>query len=162
VNKAVFLDRDGTINVDFGYVFNPDKLKFINGVVDSLKMLIEAGYMLIIITNQSGIGRGLFTEKDAMNFNKYLCEKLSYLGIEITDVFMCVHSPEDNCVCRKPSPYLINEAIKKYNIDITTSFMLGDKPSDVQCGISAGVKSYLISSQTDFSYWTNYILKYHE
>lgn len=162
MNKAIFLDRDGTINVDFGYVVNPLDLKFIDGVVFSLKQLRESGYILIIITNQSGVARGLFTETDAKVFNQFLCDKLKEFGVEIQDVFMCVHAPEDNCACRKPSPYLINEAIKKYDIEINSSFMIGDKPTDVLCGVNANVKSMLITDETDFSYWTNYILKNYE
>jgi D-glycero-D-manno-heptose 1,7-bisphosphate phosphatase len=158
MNKAVFLDRDGTINVDFGYVFKPEDLKFIDGVENSLKRLVDAGYLLIVITNQSGVGRGYFTEQEAVDFNVYLSNKLKQSDISITDFYMCVHSPQEDCDCRKPSPKLINEAIKKYNIDATLSFMLGDKESDVQSGKNAGLRSMLVTGEQNIVYWANYIL----
>lgn len=156
--KAVFLDRDGTINVDFGYVYNPDKLVFIDGVEASLKKLQDAGYLLIIVTNQSGIGRGYFSEKEANKFNEYLVKALQQVGVSITDIFMCPHSPEDKCDCRKPSPKLVNDAIKKYDIDPNQSYMLGDKQSDVDCGHNAGVMSFLINKEYIMDYWVTQIL----
>jgi D-glycero-D-manno-heptose 1,7-bisphosphate phosphatase len=162
MNKAIFLDRDGTINVDFGYVCNPEKLVFVEGVENSLKRLLDAGYMLIVITNQSGVGRGYFTEQEAKDFNTFLSNKLEDSGICITDFFMCVHSPNNDCDCRKPSPKLILEAIKKYNIDATLSFMLGDKESDVQSGRNAGLRSMLITEKEDIVYWTDYIIGNNE
>lgn len=156
--KAIFLDRDGTINVDFGYLYKPKDLKFIDGVEESLKKLQDAGFMLVIITNQSGVGRGFFSEQDARIFNNHLVEELQKKGILITDVFMCIHSPEVQCDCRKPSPKLILEAIKKYNISAFDSYMLGDKQSDVDCGHNAGVESFLIDSQHGIEYWTAKII----
>jgi D-glycero-D-manno-heptose 1,7-bisphosphate phosphatase len=159
MNKAIFLDRDGTINIDYGYVFDPSKLEIIEGVIESLKKLAEAGYLLIVITNQSGIGRGYFDEKQANRFNNYLSIQLKEKGVDITDFFMCVHSPEEFCDCRKPSPLLINAAIAKYNINPNESFMLGDKESDVQAGHNAGVTSMLITTACNIVDCTNKILK---
>jgi D-glycero-D-manno-heptose 1,7-bisphosphate phosphatase len=158
MQKAIFLDRDGTINVDRGYVYKFEDLEFIQGVESSLKMLQSAGYLFIIITNQSGVGRGYFSEADAHKFNRYLIDELQKKTVTITDVFMCSHAPEDKCDCRKPSPKLILEAIEKYDIDASGSFMLGDKQSDVDCGRNAGVKSYLIDEQRNIEYWTKRIL----
>jgi D,D-heptose 1,7-bisphosphate phosphatase len=158
MNKAIFLDRDGTINVDHGYVYNPDDLHFIDGVEDALLTLQKAGFLLIIITNQSGIGRGYFNEQQATNFNQYLTQQLQKIHIKIQDTFMCVHAPEDKCQCRKPSPFLVIKAIQKYNIDPKQSFMLGDKQSDVECGLNAGVHSFLIDNEHSMKYWTNKIL----
>lgn len=159
MNKAVFLDRDGTINVDHGYVYKPEDLQFIEDVPQSLLQLDNAGYLLIIITNQSGVGRHFFTKEDVQRFNENLILQLAEKGVKITDVFVCCHAPEQNCDCRKPSPRLILDAIKKYNIDPKKSFMIGDKESDFASGENAGVRSFLLDSKNDFSAVTKQILK---
>jgi len=158
MNKAIFLDRDGTINVDYGYVYELDKLKFIDGVPESLKKLQDAGYLLIIITNQSGVGRGYYTIKDVFMFNNHLIYCLSGYGVIIKDVYTCFHSPDDNCDCRKPSPKFILDAISHYDIDPDQSYMLGDKNSDIEMGNNANVKSFLVTKENDLNYWTNIIL----
>lgn len=158
MQKAIFLDRDGTINVDHGYVYQPEKLKFIDGVESSLKKLQDAGYLLIIITNQSGIGRGYFSELDAQKFNDYLINDLIKSNIKINDIYMCPHSPEEACNCRKPSPKFILDAIEKYNINPSKSYMLGDKQSDVESGINAGINAFLIDKEHNIEYWTKKIL----
>jgi len=157
MKKAVFLDRDGTINVDFGYVYRPEDLRFIDGVQESLIQLQKAGFMLIIITNQSGVGRGFFTEAQAHAFNELLTEQLKKNGINIADTFMCIHSPEENCNCRKPSPKLVLEAIKKHHIDVKSSYMIGDKNSDVECGENASIKSFLIDKDHSINFWAKFI-----
>ncbi|MPS72100.1 MAG: HAD family hydrolase [Chryseobacterium sp.] len=159
MNKAVFLDRDGTINVDYGYVYKLEDLQIIDKVPESLLRLAEAGFLLIIITNQSGVGRGFFTEEAVDRFNKGLISQLSEKGVKITDVFVCIHSPNQNCDCRKPSPKLILDAIKKYDIDPKRSFMVGDKESDVLSGKNAGLLSFLLDREQDFSIITDKILK---
>lgn len=158
MNKAVFLDRDGTINIDKGYVYKLEDLEFLPGACNALKAFQDAGFTLIVITNQSGVGRGYYTMKDVEKFNNYLNKKLNSLGINITDFFICPHKPEDSCNCRKPSPYLINEAIRKYNIDPQKSFMFGDKSSDVQLGENANIQSYLITEKENLAYWANKLL----
>lgn len=157
--KAIFLDRDGTINVDYGYVYKSEDLHLIDGVIESLKRLQDAGFLLIIITNQSGVGRGYFSESDAEKFNQLLIEKLKKSDIIISDVYMCIHTPENHCNCRKPFPYMINKALEKYQIDASKSYMLGDKQSDVESGLAARVESYLIDNNHDIGYWTDVILK---
>lgn len=156
--KAIFLDRDGTINEDYEYVYKPEDLKFIDNIENDLLRLQKAGFLLIIITNQSGIGRGFFSEEEANIFNYYLKERLEKKGISITDIFMCPHHPDLNCNCRKPSPRMIKEAMGKYNINPEQSFMIGDKPIDVESGINAGVRSFLVDKVNNFNFWTNYIL----
>src|SRR6218665_303043 len=157
--KAIFLDRDGTINIDYGYVYKPEELHLIDGVTESLKKLQDVGFLLIIITNQSGIGRGYFSESDAEKYNHLLIEELKNNDIIISDVYICIHTPENLCNCRKPSPYMINKALEKYKIDASKSYMLGDKPSDVESGFAAGVESFLIDDNHDIGYWTDVILK---
>lgn len=159
MNKAIFLDRDGTINVDFGYLHNPSDLQFIDGVIEALRIFQEAGFMLIIVTNQSGIGRKYFKIEDFHKFNNALIEALSDEGIKIEDTMMCPHAPEDNCTCRKPLPYLVELACERYNIDKTSSYMLGDKSSDVECGLSAGIESYRVTEKENLLFWAEKIIK---
>lgn len=158
MNKAIFLDRDGTINVDYGYVYKLLDLKLIDGIVEELARLQDRGYLLIIVTNQSGIGKKIYTYKDALCFNNALIQQLKDFGIIITDVFMCPHAPEESCGCRKPKPKMLQEAILKYSIDPEQSYMLGDKMSDVECGLSAGVKSFLLTKDNSLRYWVDVIL----
>lgn len=155
MNKAIFLDRDGTINVDFGYVYKTEDLKFLPGVIEALQIFQELGYLLIIITNQSGIGRGYFTLEDAGIFNQAMSQELKKHGITISNFFTCPHAPEEKCECRKPSPYLVTEAIKQYNIIPDESYMFGDKKSDVECGENSGVKSFLITPEHSLLFWAN-------
>ena len=138
MNKAIFLDRDNTIIDDVPYAADPDKVVIMPGVVDALKAFRDAGYLLIVITNQSGIGRGLFTEKDMKLVNEKMESLFKEFDIKFNDILHCPHQPEDNCECRKPSPKLIEAAAKKHNISLKDSAMIGDKISDVESGVAAG------------------------
>jgi D-glycero-D-manno-heptose 1,7-bisphosphate phosphatase len=138
MNKAIFLDRDNTIIDDVPYAADPDKVVIMPGVVATLKTFSEAGYILIVITNQSGIGRGLFTEEDMNLVNEKMKLLFRECDIKFHDILYCPHQPEDNCECRKPSPKLIEEAAEKHNISLKNSVMIGDKVSDVESGIAAG------------------------
>jgi len=152
-NKAVFLDRDGTLNKDSGYTYQIEQLELLPGVVEALRIFRDAGFLLIVVTNQSGVGRGYFTEKDVDNFNNALTEELKKEKINIEKFYMCFHSPEDNCECRKPAPYLINKAIEDFNIDPKKSFLFGDKESDIQSGVNAHVRSLLITEEHSLYFW---------
>ena len=145
MNKAIFLDRDGTINVDFGYVYKPQELELLPGVAEALRIFQELGYLLIVITNQSGIGRGYFTPEDAELFNRALAQELEKHGVILNDFYTCPHAPEEHCECRKPSPFMVMEAMKKYDIDPSQSYMFGDKKSDTECGERSGVKSFRVT-----------------
>ncbi len=158
MNRAVLLDRDGTINVDYGYMHDPSKIEFLEGVVEALQKLETQGYLLIIITNQSGIGRGYFTEEQYEIFSDAFLAELSERGVNITATYMCPHSPEEECSCRKPYPYMALKAIEEYDIDPAQSYMFGDKSSDVKCGESAGLCSRLIKGEQNLLYWTNEII----
>lgn len=153
MTKAIFLDRDGTINVDHGYVYKVEKLELLPGVLEALKIFKEAGFIFIVITNQSGIGRGYYTLEDANIFNKALAKLLMESNIEIKEFYTCPHAPNIECSCRKPSPVLINKAIESYSINPSSSYMFGDKKSDVECGENAGVKSYLITKNESLLFW---------
>lgn len=138
MNKAIFLDRDNTIIDDVPYSADPDKVVIMPGAVNALKAFRDAGYLLIVITNQSGIGRGLFTEDEMNLVNEKMESLFSDFDIKINDILYCPHQPEDNCECRKPSPKLIEAAATKHNISLKESFMIGDKLSDVESGMAAG------------------------
>ncbi len=159
MNRAILLDRDGTINVDHGYMHDPAQLEFIEGAVKALRELSAAGYTLIIITNQSGIGRGYFSEEQYEKFNTALTSALAAKGVEIAATYMCPHAPSEPCTCRKPQPELAQRAIADFDIDTKRSYMLGDKPSDVECGEAAGLKSRLITKEKDLLFWSREIIE---
>ena len=145
MNKAIFLDRDGVLNVDSGYVYKVKDFEVIEGVYESLKFFTKLGFKLIVITNQSGIGRGLYSEDDFSTLNRHMLALFKKSSIEITDTFYCPHAPSDNCLCRKPKTGLIDLAVSMYNIDRSESYLVGDKLSDIQAGEDAGLaKSFLV------------------
>ena len=132
MNKAVFLDRDGTINVDYGYVHEPEKFELLPGVEEGLRRLQEKGYLLIIVTNQSGIGRGYFTEQAYIEFQNYIDNYFKDKGIIITAQYYCPHIDTDNCSCRKPQTGLYEEAANEFKIDWEQSFVIGDRIRDLE------------------------------
>ncbi len=146
MNKAIFLDRDGTINFDFGYVHKRKDLKFITHSLKALKNLISQGFLLIIITNQSGIGRKYYRLSDYKDFMKHMITKLSKEGISISAQYVCPHHPEVDCLCRKPKTSNFDKAIKKFNIDITRSYIIGDKTEDIKVGENIGVHTILVKT----------------
>ncbi len=138
-NKAIFLDRDGVINIDKQYVSKIKDFQFKNGIFELLKYLQKLGYKLIVVTNQSGIGRGYYSQKDFEILTRWKIEELKKRGIVIDDVFFCPHAPELLCECRKPKAKMLLDAQKKFNIDLKNSWMIGDKKSDIEAGKNAGV-----------------------
>lgn len=149
MNKAIFLDRDGTINVEVNYLHECEKLRLIPGVVKALKLLKKQGYKLIVISNQSGVGRGYFTYDDVVKVNEYLNEVLRKDGTEIDAFYCCPHTEEDNCDCRKPKTGLYKKAVKEHDIDITNSYMVGDKVSDILAADEMGCGYGLLLSGHD-------------
>jgi D-glycero-D-manno-heptose 1,7-bisphosphate phosphatase len=146
MTKAVFLDRDGVINIDKGYIHRIEDFEFIPGSLKGLKILKQKGFLLIIVTNQSGIGREYYSEKEYTVLKTEFHNLLSAQGIKITAEYFCPHAPEDICECRKPSPFFIKKAIKEFQIDKTESFFIGDKTSDIQAGKDAGVRTVLVKT----------------
>ena len=136
MNKALFLDRDGTINIDTGYVHDPEKFIFIDGIFDFCREALANGFIIIIITNQSGIERGYFTEEDYQCTTKYMLDQFTINGITITDVLHCPYLTSPN---RKPAPGLFLKAKEKYDINMSASINIGDKERDLQAGRMAGV-----------------------
>jgi len=141
-NCAVFLDRDGTLIQDVDYCGDPGDVHLLLGVGEALSMLKNRGYKLIAITNQSGIGRGFFNEKQYRVVEKEVSRQLGRGLIDAT--YHCPHLPQDGCKCRKPSPEMIFAAARDHNVDLTRSFFIGDKQSDIECGRNAGVKTILV------------------
>ena len=145
LKKAVFLDRDGTIIEDNGYLSKPSQVMFFNDSFDALRRL-QKDYMLFIVTNQQGISEGILTKEEVNCVNQYVVDSLKNAGINITNVYVCPHTKADNCVCRKPNPYFLHKASKDYNIELENSFVIGDHPSDIQLAIKTKAKGiYLLS-----------------
>lgn len=141
--KALFLDRDGTINIDYGYVFQPEKFEFINGIFELCRKAQEKGYLIIVITNQSGIARGYFSEQDFAELNSYMLAEFIQHGIKITDVFYC---PELSGNDRKPNCGMFIKARDKYGIDMAQSVSVGDKERDIEAAQKAGCgKNFLFT-----------------
>lgn len=154
--KAVFLDRDGTINVEKNYLYKIEDFEFIDGVLEALGKLSDAGYLLIIITNQSGIARGYYTEKDYEILNSWLLETLAKSGINITASYFCPHLPDATvekyrtvCTCRKPNTGLFEQAVKDFDIDLKYSFAIGDKIRDLAICEKTECKGFLIGNNEE-------------
>ena len=152
MKKAIFLDRDGTINVEKDYIYKSEDLVFEEGSVEALKTFKNLGYILIVVSNQSGIAKGYFTEADLNIFNNNMNEILKKNGVEITEFYCCLHHPDGIgkykkvCECRKPNNKMIEDAIKKYNIDREKSYMIGDKISDIGAGLKSNLKTVLVKT----------------
>jgi len=146
-NKVVFLDRDGVVNKEIGYLHKIEEFEFIEGIFKSLRNLIYSGYKLIIVTNQSGIGRGMYNIEQFHTLNNWMLKKFKEKNIFFLDVLFCPHMPEDYCECRKPKPGLFLSAIKKYKIDTKASWMIGDTENDILAAREAGImKTVLVRS----------------
>lgn len=143
-NRAIFLDRDGTLNVDKNYLSNPAELIIIPGTSDALRRLMQAGYRLFIVTNQSGIGRGYYTLADMHAVNEKLCAELAKDGIRFEKIYYAPEAPEEPSRGRKPSPQFLFDARDEFGIDLAQSYMIGDKIIDLECGWNAGVKKSIL------------------
>ena len=141
---AVFLDRDGTMVHDVGYATSRHQLRLLPGVLTALSSLQEAGFALMVVSNQSGVGRGLMSLADAREQMDYLCELVAAGGVELDDIVFCPHSPDAACTCRKPRPGLLVELCARHGIQPASSFMVGDRESDVLAGVAAGCRAVLL------------------
>jgi D-glycero-D-manno-heptose 1,7-bisphosphate phosphatase len=147
--KAVFLDRDGVINIDKNYVHKIEEFEFVEGIFEVLREFLKIGYKLFIVTNQSGIGRGYYSEEDFLSLTSFMLEELKKENIEITKVYHCPHSPELNCECRKPKPAMLLKAKEEFDIDMANSIMIGDKKSDIETGKNAKVGKTIFIGEKD-------------
>ena len=153
MNKVVFLDRDGTINVDTHYLYKQEDFIFLPGVVESLKLLVDKGFLLIVITNQSGIARGYYTEDDFHKLDDWMVNKFKEVGVTISKTYYCPHLPNaaiktysQDCNCRKPKIGLFERAIEDFNIDCVHSFAIGDKLRDCAICYYTNCRGFLINT----------------
>ncbi|WP_109080764.1 D-glycero-beta-D-manno-heptose 1,7-bisphosphate 7-phosphatase [Aggregatibacter aphrophilus] len=151
MNKAVFLDRDGTLNIDYGYVHKIDDFHFIEGSIEALKKLKEMGYLLVLVTNQSGIARGYFTEQEFLQLTEWMDWSLADRGVDLDGIYYCPHHPEaklaefkQDCDCRKPKSGMLLQAIEELNIDPARSIMIGDKIEDLCAGQGAKIRTNIL------------------
>lgn len=137
--KTVFLDRDGVINRDSSsYIKSWNEFEFLPGSLEAIKLLTEENFTIILITNQSVINRGMVTQSSLMHIFSNMKKAISKKGGKITDIFYCPHMPNENCSCRKPAPGMVLSAQKKYNLDLSSSYFVGDSAKDIECAKCAG------------------------
>ncbi|MEO0106510.1 MAG: D-glycero-beta-D-manno-heptose 1,7-bisphosphate 7-phosphatase [candidate division WOR-3 bacterium] len=153
-NKAVFLDRDGTINIDKGYVHRIEDFEFIEGAVEAIGILNENGFKVIVITNQSGIGRGYYTEKDVEKLHQYINSELAKHNARIDAFYFCPHHPTEalgkyrmECNCRKPKTGLFEKALRDFDIDAQKSYVIGNSITDIESGRKIGARTILLTDQ---------------
>ena len=150
MSKALFLDRDGVVNVEKNYLHKIDDFELVDGIVEVCRAYQERGYLIIIVTNQSGISRGYYTEDDFTILSRWMVEHFGDLGITLTRIYHCPHheSIDGACECRKPEPGMFLEAKKTFDIDMSSSVMIGDNERDIEASIKAGVgKNILLSTE---------------
>ena len=142
--KTIFLDRDGVINKEVNYLHNIDDFEFIDGVFEACRHFQKLGYEIIIITNQSGIARGYYTEFDYQLITKWMLDQFEERNVKILDVFHCPHGPDSSCNCRKPKPGMLLKAINQYGIDMKRSWMIGDKDVDIKAANAANIQNTIM------------------
>ena len=146
MKKALFLDRDGVINIEKDYLYKIEDFEFIDGIIDLCKHYIDLGYIIIVVTNQSGIAREYYTQNDFEVLTQWMITEFMKSGVEISHVYNCPHHPDisGQCDCRKPKPGMLLNAQKDFDIDLSASIIIGDKERDIEAGLNAGLNvSYL-------------------
>ena len=144
LKRAVFLDRDGTLNVDKDYLSRPEQVEIIPGTRPALRRLMDAGFLLFIVTNQSGIGRGYYTLAQMHAVNERLCTELARDGVRFEKIYFAPEAPDQPSRGRKPSPQFLFDARDEFGLDLAQSYMIGDKLIDLECGWNAGVKRSIL------------------
>lgn len=144
VNRAIFFDRDGTLIYDPGYLSEIAQIKFFDGVLDKISQLKEKGFKIFIVTNQSGVGRGYFTENKLKEIHIALMEMMSIANARADGIIYCPHVPEDQCLCRKPNPNMVVKLAKEHDVSLKDSFFVGDKIQDVLTGKNSGCRTALV------------------
>ena len=150
MRRAVFLDRDGTINVEKDYLYRIEELEFIDGSVEAIRLLNEAGFLVVVVSNQSGVARGYYTENDVELLHRHIDSELEKSGAHVDAWMFCPHHPDvvgndsPPCDCRKPLPGMLKGAARRHQITLETSVMIGDKLADVGAGIAAGCITILV------------------
>ncbi len=143
-NRALFLDRDGVINVDKSYLYKIEDFELVEGIVDLIRFYQNQGYLPIVVTNQSGIGRGYYTQEEYMKLTEYMVCLFAKEGVRIEAIYHCPHIPEDRCSCRKPRIGMFSAAQKAHQIDMKNSVMIGDKESDMEAAYRAKVSERIL------------------
>ena len=142
--NVIFLDRDGVINQEVDYLHKIADFKFIDGIFETCKYFQSLGFKIIIVTNQSGIGRGYYQETDFHFLTNWMLSEFGHRNVEILDVFFCPHGPKSKCKCRKPQPGMLLQAHERYGIDMPSSWMIGDQESDVEAAMAAGISNTIL------------------
>lgn len=144
-SPALFIDRDGTIikQIDGYYISSIEQIELIENIFPAILMLQNEGYLIIIVTNQAGINKGILSNEQVDEINQHIIQLLKKQGIDISAVYVCPHKPEEQCKCRKPQPGLLLKAAKEYNIDLENSIMIGDTDKDTEAGLNAGLKKVI-------------------
>lgn len=147
---AVFFDRDGVLNEDDGYAFEPSKIRWVKGAMEAVRAVNQSGYFAFVVTNQSGVARGFYGEQQVRGLHAWMADQLASVGARIDEFAYCPHHPEGTvaeyrqpCICRKPQPGMINELVKRHSVDIRRSILIGDKQSDIEAAAAAGVTGHL-------------------
>lgn len=148
MSAAIFLDRDGTINVEVGYLHKIEDFEFVVGAADALRIMKRLGYLLIVVTNQAGVARDYYSLEDVEKLHSHINELCSGYGCSIDAFYICPHHPDVTgmCKCRKPQSGMIEKAIREFNIDPSRSYMVGDKAIDIEAGRNSGCKGVYVRS----------------
>ena len=146
MKRALFLDRDGTVIEDRGYMHDPDLVQLLPGAAEALREFGSGGWALVVVSNQSGVGRGLITPAEMDAVQARFLDMMRRERAEITASYFCVHEPEANCLCRKPSAFHVQQAAREYGLDLSKSWMIGDRRSDILCGKNAGCRTIWLSN----------------
>ncbi|MFA6075345.1 MAG: D-glycero-beta-D-manno-heptose 1,7-bisphosphate 7-phosphatase [Negativicutes bacterium] len=151
LKRAVFFDRDGVLNVDHGYVYKPDDWQWTPGAIEAIKWCNDNNFLVVVVTNQSGVARGYYTETDVVSLHDWVNEDLRKHNARIDAFYYCPHYPDaknleyaKECACRKPQPGMLLQAIARFDIDADSSIMFGDKPSDIEAATAAGIRGVLV------------------
>lgn len=160
MQKIIFLDRDGVINVERGeYTYNVNDFVFVDGLFSALNKLQQHGFEFIVITNQGGIAKGIYTHHHVLQINHLMQEKFKNHQLELLDIYYCPHhSDVEKCICRKPNSLLLEKAIAKYNVDCNNSFFIGDSDRDVEAAKKVGVKGIKVNKNSNLNVYFNQII----
>jgi len=161
MNKAIFLDRDGVINNVKGkyYIYQPEDLEINEGIAESLKKFADNGFLLIVISNQSGIAKDVYTHAEAEAIHNLLKKKKKKQGVELTEIYYCPHHSDiENCLCRKPKSLMVEKALARFQIDPAKSWFIGDSQRDVDSGKKVGIKGIKIDPNENISWYCNFII----
>lgn len=159
-SKTLFLDRDGVINIDHEYVHKIEDFEFCEGIFEVLKEFQKRGYLLIVVTNQSGIARGYYSEKDFWKLTDWMIKEFAKRDITIDKVYHCPHSPEDNCDCRKPKSGMFEQAKVDFDIDMKNSWIIGDKISDIEAAKNSDVENLILVDSKKYPQESDLGIKY--